>query len=133
MPFGVTGGPGTFQFAMNATLSPLLRKCALVFLDDILIYSSTWEDHLARIEAVLQLLHQDGCLVSALLLREPLLTWATLFLLRGLLLTLPRYRLFKLGQHPLLSKNLGAFWALLGIIESLSDIMASLASLLPIS
>jgi len=90
MPFGVTGGPGTFQFAMNATLSPLsplLRKCALVFLDDILIYSSTWEDHLAHIEAVLQLLHQDGCLVSALLLREPLLTWATLFLLRGLLLT----------------------------------------------
>lgn len=60
MPFGVTGGPGTFQFAMNATLRPLLRKCALVFLDDILIYSATLEEHLEHIEAVLQLLDQDG-------------------------------------------------------------------------
>jgi hypothetical protein len=41
MPFGVTGGPGTFQSAMNTTLAPLLRICALVFLDDILIYSSS--------------------------------------------------------------------------------------------
>lgn len=45
---------------MNATLSPLLRKCVLTFLDDILIYSSSWEDHLSHLEAVLQLLHQDG-------------------------------------------------------------------------
>lgn len=45
---------------MNATLSPLLRKCVLVFLDDILIYSATWENHLTHIESVLQLLHQDG-------------------------------------------------------------------------
>ena len=60
MPFVVTGGPGTFQFAMNASLSPLLRKCVLVFLDDILIYNSTWEDHTAHIEAVLQMLHKDG-------------------------------------------------------------------------
>jgi len=60
MPFGVTGGPGTFQFAMNATLKPLLRQCVLVFLDDILIYSATLEDHLSHIEVVLQLLAQDG-------------------------------------------------------------------------
>lgn len=31
-----------------------------MFLDDILIYSSSWEDHLAHIEAVLQLLLKDG-------------------------------------------------------------------------
>jgi hypothetical protein len=60
MPFGVTGGPGTFQSAMNATLAPLLRKCVLVFLDDILVYSATLEDHLSHLEAVLQLLDQDG-------------------------------------------------------------------------
>ena len=60
MPFGVTGGPGTFQSAMNATLQPLLRKCALVFLDDILIYSTTLEEHLLHLEAVLQLLDKDG-------------------------------------------------------------------------
>jgi len=60
MPLGVAGGPGTFQLAMNATLAPLLRKCVLVFLDDILIYSTTIEEHLHHIGAVLQLLDKDG-------------------------------------------------------------------------
>jgi hypothetical protein len=60
MPFGVTGGPGTFQSAMNTTLKPLLRICVLVFLDDILIYSSSFQDHLEHIEVVLNLLDKDG-------------------------------------------------------------------------
>jgi hypothetical protein len=31
---------------MNVTLAPLLRRCVLVFFDDILVYSKSWEDHL---------------------------------------------------------------------------------------
>jgi hypothetical protein len=45
MAFGLCGAPNTFQSAMNATLAPLLRKGALVFFDDILIYSASLEDH----------------------------------------------------------------------------------------
>lgn len=56
MPYGVTGGPGTFQTVMNVILEPLLRKCAVVFIDDILIYSKSWTEHVQHIKAVLQIL-----------------------------------------------------------------------------
>lgn len=46
MAFSLTGAPGSFQDAMNTTLTPYLRRFVLVFFDDILIYSRTWESHL---------------------------------------------------------------------------------------
>lgn len=59
MAFGITGAPTTFLSATNDTLSPVLQKCALVFFDDILIYNVSWEDHLAHLKQVLQLLAKD--------------------------------------------------------------------------
>ena len=56
MVFGLCGAPGTFQGAMNTTLAPLLRKCVLVFFDDILVYSETLEEHFENLRQVLQLL-----------------------------------------------------------------------------
>jgi hypothetical protein len=44
---------------MNTTLAPLLRKCVLVFFDDILIYSRNYAEHLDHIRLVLQLLQKD--------------------------------------------------------------------------
>ena len=58
MPYGVTGGPATFHPVMNCVLAPLLRKCVVVFIDDILIYSKSWEEHLQHIRAVFVLLQQ---------------------------------------------------------------------------
>jgi hypothetical protein len=60
MPFGLCGVPNTFQSDMNVTLAPLLRKSSLVFFDDILIYSTTLDDHVKHLEQVLQLLAQDN-------------------------------------------------------------------------
>jgi hypothetical protein len=49
MVFGLTGAPGTFHFVKNATLSPCLRQFALVFFDDILVYNSSFEEHLLHL------------------------------------------------------------------------------------
>jgi hypothetical protein len=52
MSFGLTGAPATFQAIMNYILAPLLRKCVVVFIDDILIYSNNYFDHLKHVEQV---------------------------------------------------------------------------------
>lgn len=56
MPYGVTGGPATFQVVMNTIFHTLLRKCVVVFIDDIMIYSKIWTEHLDHIKVVLTLL-----------------------------------------------------------------------------
>jgi hypothetical protein len=64
MPYGVTGGPATFQGVMNEILAPILRKFVLVFVDDILIYSKTLEDHAQHLQQVFAVLEQQGLKVK---------------------------------------------------------------------
>lgn len=58
MPYGLTGAPATFQAIMYHILAPLLRKCVVVFIDDIIIYSKTYVVHVHHVKQVFQLLQQ---------------------------------------------------------------------------
>ncbi|GBG76413.1 hypothetical protein CBR_g22161 [Chara braunii] len=60
MPFGLTNAPATFQMAMNDIFRDILEEYVLVYLDDILVYTRTLEDHLKHLRDVLQRLHKHG-------------------------------------------------------------------------
>ena len=59
MLFGLCNAPATFQRVMNTILRESLDKFVLVFLDDILIYSRTKEEHLEHIREVLHRLRSE--------------------------------------------------------------------------
>ncbi|KAM2097567.1 hypothetical protein ACFX1R_021097 [Malus domestica] len=49
---------------MNDIFKPFLRKCMLVFFDDILVYSKSWEDHLSHLHLVFDLLRKHQLYVK---------------------------------------------------------------------
>lgn len=59
VPFSATGAPATFHGAMKVTLAPVLWRCAIIFFDDILVFSSTYTEHLKHLRQVLSLLAKD--------------------------------------------------------------------------
>ncbi|GBG68800.1 hypothetical protein CBR_g3340 [Chara braunii] len=58
MPLGLCNAPSTFQHAMNRIIHDHLHKFVVVYLDDILIFSKSVEEHAQHVETVLALLRQ---------------------------------------------------------------------------
>ena len=64
--FGLSNAPATFQALMNRVLGTYLGTCCLVYMDDILVFSKTPQEHLQHLRCVLQCFrqHQLYCKLS---------------------------------------------------------------------
>ena len=54
VPFGLCNAPATFSRLMDRVLAGLHWETCLFYLDDIIVFSSTWEEHLARLREVFE-------------------------------------------------------------------------------
>ena len=61
MPFGLTNAPADFQHFINDTLRPFLNVFATAYyLDDILVYSDTYAEHVSHVKQILAALTKAG-------------------------------------------------------------------------
>ena len=58
LAFGLTNAPATFQAAMNSMFSAQLGKYVCVYLDDILIFSKTREEHIKHVQSVFDVMRK---------------------------------------------------------------------------
>jgi len=60
MPFGLTNAPAAFQRWINRTLQSYIDICCIVYLDDILIYSDSLEQHQKDVAAIIRAIRRQG-------------------------------------------------------------------------
>ena len=65
VPFGLCNAPATFSRLMDRMLSGLHWETCLFYLDDIIVFSSTWEEHLARLCQVFERLRHTNLKLGA--------------------------------------------------------------------
>jgi hypothetical protein len=64
MPFGLTNAPATFQRTMDTVLAGLKYNTCLVYLDDILVFSKTIDEHIKKLDMVFERLSQADLRIS---------------------------------------------------------------------
>jgi hypothetical protein len=82
MPFGLSNAPSAFQRFMNDIFADMLDVCVVVYLDDILIYSSNKATHRQQVKEVLHRLRKHGlyakpdkCEFDRNMVKRPMVIW----------------------------------------------------------
>ena len=65
IPFGLMNAPANFQRFMEEVVSDFRDEFAIPYLDDIIVYSDSWQDHLGHLRRVLQKIKQKGLKLKA--------------------------------------------------------------------
>ena len=132
MPFGVKNTPAVFQELMQSIFSDNTMFCT-PYMDDIVIFSDTWDDHLQHIETVLTKLRQAG--LTANLAKCKWGGQIMEFLGRQVgdsRMMLPVHRAEALGKYsqPMPKKGLRAFLGAIGFYRCYVELMASQTAVL---
>ena len=64
MPFGLCNAPPVFQSLMNKILAEFIDKTTIVYLDDILIFSETLEEHKVHVRQILEVLKKESLIAN---------------------------------------------------------------------
>ena len=132
MPFGATNAPATFQRLMHDCLGDLNMNWCIVYLDDIIIFSDTKEEHLKRLEAVFQRLSAAGLKLKpskCFFFREEIEYLGHVVSGKVFLPTLRRLSQYLNGLHPKQCMVSDPSLVLLGTIEGSSKILVKLPNL----
>ena len=65
MPFGLCNSPATFQRLMERSMGDINLRDCLIYLDDIVVFSTTFEEHVDRLEAVFKRLKRNNLKLKA--------------------------------------------------------------------
>ena len=107
MPFGLTDAPVTFQRLMESCLGELHLNWCIIYLDNIIVFSWTPEEHVHRLKAVFNKNLRAASLklkpsLSVICLKKKSNTWGMMLVMKGSLLTLTKSNLSQSGHNPLL-------------------------------
>jgi hypothetical protein len=102
MSYGLTNAPAHFMYLMNSVFMPELDKFVVFFIDDILVYSKTMEEHKEHLRIVLQCLWEHQLMPCSASESSGLMkyrSWVTWYHQKESRWTLARYKMCWIGSH----------------------------------